>query len=428
MSNYKVQIEDLAFGGDGVGSIQAPGDELDGIRCFVPFSVPGDILEVEIEKKTHRFVRGRIAAIQQASDQRCEPGCPLFRHCGGCSWQHIDYAFQLEAKKNILHQNLLRIGGIDIEPADTVPSPAEYGYRGRLRMRVLPNGSLAFHAAAGGDLVEVESCPLAVEALNDLLRRVREGEISLPADSTVLFQMIDGKAKWEVEARKSGRDSRRRGRGKPGNPEKTGRSAGAAALGGAAEAEESGIGFHQVNEEVNHQVRQKVFGIAEQLRGDRGAESFRVLDLYCGNGNLSLSLTEAGAHVAGYDTNGASLEEARKNFRRNSGEEGGGQLFLKKIDALAAVREVASGRVRPFGTHRPDLVILDPPRGGVGAEGMKAICELQAGTILYVSCDPATLARDLKEAVEQGYHVEEAIPFDMFPQTSHFESLAVLKR
>jgi 23S rRNA (uracil1939-C5)-methyltransferase len=442
MKEYRVQIQDLAFGGDGVGSIEAPGDELDGIRCFVPFSVPGDLLKVEIEKKTSRFVRGRITAIEQASEHRGEARCPLFGRCGGCSWQHIEYPFQLEAKRNILRQNLRRIGGIDFEPADTVASPLQYGYRGRLRMRVLDRGKLAFFAATGKELLEVEGCPLADEALNELIRAAFEGRESFPRGATVLLQVLDGKAVWEAETpgRARGRESegllksRTGRRSSPG--QKNRKPAGPEESGNPEDHFGSGIGFYQVNERLNLLVRDRVFEIAgRELTGKPGGADFsgrRILDLYCGNGNLSLGLAAAGAWVAGYDTNGSSLEEARKQYKKvlekggkTSGE---GELFLKRIDALAAVREAASGRMRPFGRHRPDMVILDPPRGGAGTEIMRALCGLEAGTILYVSCDPATLARDLKEAVKQGYRLAEAIPFDMFPQTSHFESLAVLRR
>jgi len=285
-------------------------------------------------------------------------------------------------------------------------------------MRVLARGSLAFFAAESRDLVEIGECPLADETLNQLIRSAAAGELTFSPGTTVLMQLVDGEAVWEVEARGNSRE--RRGSGKKDSP-----------------SVENVIGFHQVNEGVNLLVREKVLEIArrragDQQRagdrehaGDRGLSGSRVLDLYCGNGNLSLPLAEAGAHVAGYDTDGASLEEAKRAYKKTPE---GGQLFLKKMDALGAVREVSTGKVRPFGSHSPDLVILDPPRGGVGDEGMKGICGTGAGTILYVSCDPATLSRDLKEAVGQGYRVVEAIPFDMFPQTSHFETLVVLER
>ncbi|HDQ15098.1 MAG TPA: class I SAM-dependent RNA methyltransferase [Sediminispirochaeta sp.] len=387
---YHIHIDDLAFGGDGVGSISAPGEELDGIRCFVPFSAPGDMLKVRLGARKKRLVRGEILEIVEASPLRRPPVCPYFGRCGACSWQHIDYRAQLEAKRNILTWNLRRLAGLALEPSRLIASPKEFGYRSRLRMRVSANGRLAFHQANSSSLVEIDRCPLAVEGLNGFLEQANRGDPELPKGGTVLIQDRRGTVKWEVEARRGVRGS------------------------------QASIAFYQANDGVNELLRRELKELC--LSSVDSPEDLRLLDLYCGNGNLSLPLAEAGAEVVGVDSGRKAVKIAKNRARRytNAG--------YYRLDAREAIRGMRSGEFQPFGGRSPEVVLLDPPRGGLGTEEMTEIYQTALRRIVYVSCDSATLARDLRQAAEHGWRVEEALLFDMFPQTSHFESVVLLRK
>jgi 23S rRNA (uracil1939-C5)-methyltransferase len=387
-------IDDLAFGGEGVGSIAAPGEDIDGIRCFVPFSAPGDRLTVEIVKKAQRFLKARIATIEEPSPLRCRPPCPHFGTCGGCQWQHLGYETQLGAKRKALGESIRRIAGIELDTDSIalIASPDTYGYRSRARFRLSGNGRLAFLASGSRSTVELSDCPILVQPLRELIRNYAdEGGPGLPGNTLHAQLLEDGRLIQSLE--------------------------------GGGE-----IGFYQANGKVNRLIKAK---IAEFVSTDStGAllpeapslKGLKVLDLYCGSGNLSSDLARKGATVHGYDILISSVEEAQADNKASP------SAFYHAMDAVKAAKEIASGRLRPFSGGSPDLLILDPPRSGVGPEGMNAIWGIGAETVIYLSCDPATLSRDLHSAQSGGYRVTSASMADMFPQTYHLESLIILKR
>ncbi len=382
-------IDDLAFGGEGVGSIAAPGEEIDGIRCFVPFSAPGDRLRVEIVRTAKRFLKARIAVIEEPSPLRCSPPCPHFGTCGGCQWQHLEYAGQVEAKRKALRENMRRLAGIEVEKDEIsiIASPDEYAYRSRARFRISPGGRLAFLAAGSRDLVELDDCPILEPPLRALIREYPHTDKAGVPGSSLHVQLLEDET-----------------------------------LVLAVEGEEE-IGFHQANRKVNRLIKEH---IAEHLSsGSTGrlpSEGLKVLDLYCGNGNLSLDLARKGASVHGYDTSSGSIKEAQAY------KPAAASASYHAMDAVKAAKGLASGRLKPFGESPPDLLILDPPRSGVGPEGMSSIFAIGAETIIYLSCDPATLSRDLRGMMNGGYRLSSACMADMFPQTYHLESLLILKR
>lgn len=381
-----VAIDELAYGGDGVGSVLLPGDPLYGIRCFVPFTAPGDRLTARIEKASRRFLKASMVSIQEASPLRRQPVCPHFGECGGCQWQHILYETQLEAKENALRQTLRRIAGFDLGPGriEAVPSPLEYGYRSRVRFHVSDRGTPAFLAAGSGRMVEIHDCPVLAEPLRRLASDNRGGFFPRPPGSQISFQLLlDGTLLHAA----------------------------------AGEAE---IGFRQANGGINELLKRRVVLAAGKKSAASGAlDGLRVLDLYCGNGNLSLPLLEGGAEVRGYDISRPSIEEAN----RAAGGKG-----YRLMDAPSAAEKIASGALRPFGGPPPDIILLDPPRAGAGERAMRAVFSIGAGSVVCLSCDPSTLARDLAGAREAGYVITEACAADMFPQTYHLESLIILEK
>ncbi len=388
VDTYHITIESLAFGGDGVGTIEAPQSSLNGIRCFVPFSAPGDVLSIRIRHRGKRFVRGELLSIEIPSPNRTNPRCPHFGSCGGCQWQHIDYTTQLKSKSEILRQNLARIATIDITPEEAIASPRVYGYRSRARLRSGENGRLGYHAASSHSVIAIDRCPVLTPDLEKRVIGGIESSTEFPHDTQFLFQETGGnghQVQWE-----------RIGSG----------------------GDES-IGFRQANEGVNHLLQDEIARFITQSEA-------KVLDLYCGDGNLSLPLARQGCRIRGFDIATSSIKQANRLWREGPADTH--QVSYQRLDAIEAVKAIKRGAIRPFGTERPDVILLDPPRSGVGSEGMQALCTLKAQRILYLSCDPATLSRDLKTATAAGYHLLTVRAADMFPQTYHLESFAVLER
>jgi len=429
----EIEIQSLASGGAGVGRI-------DGKACFVPYSAPGDILKVRIEKEHRSWTEATIYEITTASPLRQEPFCRHFGICGGCGWQHIRYDAQCDAKARILADSLSRIGSIADPPvAPVVASPVDRGYRARAQFKLFaaPDRLHAgFFRRGSRCVVDLpDGCPLVTPAVNMAFLRLRELLSSLP-DANRLPQITidegeDGAyAILHYIGESSGNLVRllkqnEKDLGLAGLFLQSGRKESITRIFGESRVTYTvpskdgemilgyGIGsFSQVN---RHQNREMI-RIAINLAGEVliGA----LLDLYCGNGNLCLPLAYTAGSVTGIEGYEPSIASAVDNSRQASVNN---STFIC-ADAVAGLDDLLmAGR-------RFDLVLLDPPRTGA-FDLVRKIAETGAEKIIYVSCDPATLARDLAFlAGKRLYRLETAIPLDMFPQTSHLETVSMLKK
>lgn len=436
MSEFRIDIEKLAFGGSGIGRIN-------GKVCFVPFSCPGDELLVALTSEKRSYLTARIVEIITPSSDRATPTCPLFGSCGGCSWQHIAYHRQLEAKRRILAETLWRGARIAEELiAEVLPAPGQYGYRSRVQFKVFYAGNklqIGFFRQ-GSHYVEDApgGCPVALPVINQAIQRLREvlshfnepqsipqinidcGDQGAVAIVSYIGKDPDGAA-FFLESHftslvpltglyiQTGRKSTLR------------KVCGDDFLVYAMPAGTAGAppvqlafrpgGFSQVNSSQNRAILEHL----RRLACFDGSE--RVLDLYCGNGNLSLPLARDVAAITGIEEFEGSIAAAIDNCRRN----GIDNADYIVADAAGGVRRLADN-----GQHY-DVVILDPPRTGA-ADALHEICRLGPEKIVYVSCDPNTLARDCGLLSAQGYNVRASIPVDMFPQTYHLESITLLLR
>jgi len=435
-TGFQVKIETLAFGGSGVGRI-------DGKVCFVPFSCPGDELRIRVISEKRSFLTAHIEEIITPSPYRVAPPCPLFGSCGGCAWQHIDYSRQLEAKRLILSEAMWRGARVPAElVAETVASAREFGYRSRVQFK-LHNGPDRLHIGFfrhGTHLVEDAplGCPIAIGNINDALRNLREVLATFPESAVIPQINIDCAEQGGVGiVNYIGKDpegvaaffSRHEQTLKPltGLYLQTGKKstlrkvwgderlvytlpAGPSGGGECTLSFRPG-GFSQVNSSQNRSLLQNI----RRLAGFQGQE--RLLDLYCGNGNFSLPLAGEVGAITGIEEYGDSIAAARDNCRRN------GITTAEFIvgDAGAVVRRLAAeGR-------RFDVIILDPPRSGA-LETVRELHRFKPDRIIYVSCDPSTLARDCGLLGADGYRVRTTVPVDMFPQTYHVESITLLQR
>lgn len=429
-------IDTLAFGGNGVCRI-------DGKVCFVLFSCPGDEVSLCITAQKKSFSTASIATVISPSPQRTVPVCALFGECGGCTWQHISYPAQLEAKRKILAESLWRGARVPAEVvSDVSAAPLQYGYRSRLQFKVsAANGTLriGFYRQGSHQVVDATGgCPIALPVINQVLERFRSvlptysavasiTQLSIDAGDAGVIVIIhhDG----IITAKNRAFFADKRGDFWPctGLYTKDDSQGQRVKLWGSTELSYQmnsvipGMnpvvlsyppgGFAQVNQLQNNAM----LSIVRELGAFTGSQ--RILDLYCGNGNFSLPLAAEVASVIGIEENSASIAAAEQNRDRN--EIANAQFFCE--DVAVTLRRFVDQKLR-F-----DTVILDPPRAGA-SDAVRGIALLQPEKIVYISCDPSTLARDCGVLSSLGYAVARSVPLDMFPQTYHIESITLLTK
>ncbi len=419
-----VKIESMAYKGYGVA-------RADRRVLFVPFSVTGDEAWAEIVEEKKDYGIAKIETLLKPSPWRTSPPCPYFGVCGGCQWQHIDYSVHGELKKNILIDILKRMGGQkEIPPVTVIPSPKSYGYRIRVQLKTEGN-ALGYYQERSHHIVDIEHCPIAHPLVNRLIHLLRKRLSFLSQFEEVEMSVSpeEGKGVLLLHPLAFAKEMRLfvkellqdhpilkgitiSGKGRftsIGNPFLT--FPVSLDQGGAKRRlslRASPESFSQVNLEQNQALLRTVLGFSN------ANESESVLDLYAGIGNFTLPLALAANEVLGIEENKKAVEDARFNIERN----GITQCRMKR----GRVEEV----LKNWNGKEPDLVVLDPPRSG-GKEVVNQIVGLKPKRIVYVSCDPTTLARDLRLLSETGYSLQEVSLIDMFPQTYHMEVVALLK-
>ena len=385
----ELRIDALAAGGDGVGR------DPDGRVVFVPFAAPGDRLRVRLVEERARFARAEIDEVVEASADRVTPPCPVFGTCGGCAWQHLRYDAQVDAKRAIVRDALARIGKLAAVPAlGFTASPAAYGYRGRARVRV-ERGQVGFRERRSHALCPVTACPLLVPALDAALGAMAAAPPSPDGD-------------WELAAGDDGsvRTAPLGARTIPRESERPRLALGAAGdwLGVSA-----GV-FAQANALLRDALATAVL--------DAAGSGQTVLELFAGAGFFTVGLAHRFQRVLAVESDPGAVLDLTRNV----------------ADAKARHVRVIEARVETWlaaadaEALRADVVVLDPPRGGIGAAVAAALAKLPARRILYLSCDPATWARDVAVLTSYGWHLAHVHGFDLFPQTPHVEALAVLER
>lgn len=385
-------VESLAAGGDGVG--RAP----DGRVVFVPLAAPGDRLRVRLVEERARFARGEIEALLAPGPARVAPRCPVFGTCGGCAWQHLDYPAQVAAKQAIVRDALARIAGLAAPPPlGFTPSPAPYGYRGRARVRV-ERGGVGFRRRRSHALCAVGGCPLLAPPLEAALaalaaarpRPAGEWELALGAEGAVRVAPLAG------------------ARGAAGAGDRLPLRAAGERL-----AISAGV-FAQANALLLDALAEAVLAAA-----GRGGTA---LELFAGAGFFTLGLARRFAPVVAVESDPAAARDLAHNLRA-AGLDGGATRRVRVVEARVEAW-LAAGEAERLS---PDVVVLDPPRGGVGAQAAAALARLPARRVVHLSCEPATLARDVAMFAARGWRLASVHGFDLFPQTPHVEVLAVLE-
>lgn len=440
-------IEKLIYGGDGLARLPAPqqADERSrGKAVFVPFVLAGEKVEASLTEQKPGFARATAQAIVEASPQRVPPACPYFSRCGGCHYQHADYEHQLTIKEEILRENLRRIARLELQCEIKVhPSPPwNYRNRSRLQVQVRPEFTAGYFELASHRLLAVEQCPISSPLINRGIAALwhtgrtavaaegaREVEFFANADDTQLLVELWCTADthraavraWAEELRATlpeivGVAAFREA--KPGAQESL-VSVGAAELTyrtRAASYRVSAGAFFQTNRHLIDELVQIVTA---------GQSGNLALDLYAGVGLFSTALACNFRHIVSVESSQTAFSDLQYN-RSSNGEAipAATERYLHQLDAEGRARNgVVLPQVPP-----PDLAVVDPPRAGLGDRVSRALASLGAPRVIYVSCDPATLARDLVPLLAAGYRVQRADLVDLFPQTYHVESVLHLGR
>ncbi len=406
-----VRILSLAAGGDGVGRLA------DGCVVFVEGSAPGDLVEIEGLVRKKRLARARVARVLEASDRRTSPRCEHFGRCGGCCWQHVGYDAQLEAKRRIASDALERIAGIELEgELEIVASPRPYGYRARARLVEGPCG-LGYRRRGTHEIESIRECPILVPAAEERLRESVRADAAAqrdaPSDSDAAGTRRRSRAReWTLLA------------GSKGGAELVATGSGSSSSEGVwieLLGESLRVGpesFLQGNAWLWEPLARAVLEAA--VSGARGADPAKhaLVELYAGIGFFTLPLARAGFRGMALESDRSALDDLAVNLARAGLED--------RIEVVPGRIERRRDLARRLGSA--GLLVLDPPRTGLDARVRRAIGTSGPERVVYVSCDPATLARDLRELLATGYRMTSARAFDLFPQTAHVEVVATLER
>lgn len=405
--NPTLDIDAVALGGRGVG-------RLDGKVCFVPGVLPGETVSIEVTKDRGGFLEARATALLSPSPHRLTPVCPLafnLSHltshapppipaCPGCCYQHTTYEEEIRIKDQQLRSALRRQAGCSEEVFLTpVPAPSPLGYRNKLSLHGQIDGRdrrMGYFMDDNTTVVDIPACPLAVEPINTLLKELHDAPSfrrTLRSDMTIIFRWTarDGAVWWRNKA--AGNDTW---------------LVEASVLGPLSVPRDS---FYQVNPD---QADLLVNAVLKRLRS---APPRTIVDLYCGVGVFALAAASLGVpHVIGMDLDGPGIKAAAFNARK---------LGFPNIEWIAAKAETGMIHLR-LAVPQQTTLIVDPPRTGMGRKMVGDILTQRPARILYISCAPDTMSRDVAWLKEGGYQVHSSQLFDMFPRTAHFESLTEL--
>lgn len=409
-----VRIERLAMGGEGVGRLGS------GKTVFVPRTAPGDLVKLEVVEDRPRYARARLVEVLERSDDRVEPECPHYVNdlCGGCQLQHVSLGTQHRAKRSFVGDAVRRIGKREVEDPEMVPSPRAWRYRNRITLRRIPDQSdpgFGFHRRSSpSDLFEPRDCLIANESVSESWKAFRDLRMLWPEADAVTVGIRGGERHVLLEGFSGGTDAevlakalQERGIRLWVRPGKRGARAEPVIGGDEPGAHRGPHGFEQVNQDLASKLR------ADAIAALGVGEGMVAWDLYCGWGEAAREMGRLGARVWAVDRDRDSIELARASQGPDA--------------PLTFVRGCAEEVLR--GWPEPDLVMMNPPRAGVDPKVANALESLvQTGRRLrmaYVSCDPATLARDLSRL--PSFAIRSLTAYDLFPQTYHVETLAVLE-
>jgi 23S rRNA (uracil1939-C5)-methyltransferase len=458
-------IEKLIYGGDGLARLPAD-DRGRGKAVFVPFVLAGEKVDAAITEERPGFARAHATAIMEPSPHRVPPPCPHFGRCGGCHYQHAPYEHQLEIKTEILRENLRRIAKLELAcEIQLHPSPPwNYRNRSRLQLRTRPAFAMGYFKFASHELLPVEECPISSPLINRAIATlwragragkavegVREVEFFANADDTKLLIEIlcapearrAAVRAWAEELCASMPEIA--GVAAFREPQK-GVQEPLVTVGDSALTYQTKTAAYRVSAGAFFQTNRFLTDDLVKIV-TAGRSGDLALDLYAGVGLFSTALACDIRHIISVETSQTAAADLKYNLPANGkAVQTAAEQYLDEFtsrvgpsranagDSPAQSRnndtkaQVGNGAALPHSPHQPDLIVVDPPRSGLGDRVARTLARVNAPRITYVSCDPATLARDLVPLQAAGYRFEEVHLVDLFPQTYHLESVLQLVR
>ena len=441
-STMQLTIEKLVYGGDGLARLPADDSAINGPgkgkAVFLPFVLAGEAIAATLVEQRPGFARGRLDSILQTSPDRVAPQCPHFTACGGCHYQHAGYEEQLKIKVEILRENLRRLAKFELETEIIVHASTPWNYRNRTRLALRHEGGfkLGYRRFASDEVLAVEECPIVSPLLQQAIYAIwklgRDGSIPASLHEAELFADAEDEKLMAVFHQAAGDQTfperligllqaelpsiesiatvseRAPSRKQPDpEPAKPKILAGSGALtynvGGHAYQVSAGAFFQS-----NRYLIPELVRIVTAGPSGKTAAGEVALDLYAGGGLFSLPLAADFQRVIAVESSPLSFGDLRRNLPPHA----------------KAVRATTESYLEDAGRKlRADLIVVDPPRTGLGARVAKSLVQSGTPRITYVSCDPATLARDLAILIDGGYRVAEAHLVDLFPQTYHLETV-----
>jgi tRNA/tmRNA/rRNA uracil-C5-methylase (TrmA/RlmC/RlmD family) len=353
-----LKIEDVAFGGKGVGREQ-------GKAIFVPYTIEGELVSAELVREKKQFAEAELAEVKESSPHRVTPECPYFGRCGGCAYQHIGYEHQLAVKWRQVRDVLQRIGKLkDVPLRPIIPSPKQYEYRNRITVHV-QDGVVGFFRRDSQRLIDIERCPISCDEVNRALKELRGRN---PRDGHYTLRASRGPRV-----------------------------------------------FSQTNNEVADALRDLIVDLVPPNQD-------LLIDAYCGAGFFAKALLNKFERVVGIDWDKFAIAAAKENaIEKEIYVAGDVEEELQRVGTVhpnrPAVNDIDRGRLRSIA---PTTILVDPPAIGLSTDVRRAVLDLAPTTLIYVSCNPATLARDLKELAGK-FTIDSVTPLDMFPQTAEIE-------
>ncbi len=425
MRKFQVNIESVAFRGYGVARIH-------GKVVFIPHTVTGDRVWIEITEEKKTYSKGRLINIIDPSPWRVSPQCPSFGVCGGCHWQHIDYLNQCNIKRKILEDLLKRIGGLnEITSHSVIPSVQPYGYRVRVQLKARGK-RLGYFQEKSHHVVDIQTCPIAHPLINQLLSLIRKSFLPFTQTEGIEIHVSPDENKGVIllpyisfnqESEKFFEEILKNHPIFKGIA--IGQKEGAILLGDPSLNFKIPLNLGEEERTLNIRVSPGSFSQVNPMQNRRLIQTIlqwmevdkieRALDLYCGIGNLTLPIGAKGVkRVWGIEENQMAIQDARFNAESN-GIRNFKFIQGKVEDVLKSWKRVDF-----------DLILLDPPRMGCKAI-LDHLVALKPQRLIYVSCEPTTFARDLRLLTKSGYSLQRLELIDMFPQTYHMEVIGLLE-
>jgi len=406
--SHIVTLTGLVYGGDAIGRLP------DGRAVFVPFALPGETVRISIVEDKPRHALARLEEILVPSETRIDPRCRHFAICGGCHYQNMPYASQLESKSAILVDQLRRIGKLTNVPMHPiVPSPEPWHYRNYVQFQISQEGKLGFNKSRSNDIIPIDECFLPQATLDEIWPL-----LSFDSDTGIQRVGLRLGSQQDVQITLEGISD--------GIPELVVEELDASVIHISNDSQVVIAGseytwlsvrdrlfrvsagtFFQVNTPVAELMVEAVLSELPQKKG------LMILEVYCGAGLFSAFLARKAERLVAIEASSSACDD----FMFNLDE-------FDNVELFEAPAEV----VIPSLKIKPDLVLVDPPRSGLDRMVLQGILSMATPSIVYISCDPATLARDARYLVDGGYVLSQVTPVDMFPQTNHIESVSIWKR